>query len=536
MEWIKMINVKQIPEFNKALPLIEAIEDAGYEAYFVGGGVRDTLLNLSISDVDIASSATPDEIQRIFPITFDVGIKHGTVMVLHDKETYEITTFRTESKYEKFRRPEKVDYVRSLQEDLKRRDFTINAIALSRIGDIRDPFDGKKDIVAKLIRAVGNPIERFREDALRMMRAARFVSQLGFDIEAETKEAVVDYHPLLSKIAMERVREEFVKLLLGRNRKGGLKFFVETRLFHMCPGFQNKHEELIDLALFPMQFKTSLSAWTALLYFFTIPEESVASFLRGWKLSNHEIADIQKAYHALLIRFNQFWDYSLLFDTGIAIATEIEELITGFGLTNDINRLLALEKTMPMHTIQDMHINGKEVMALLDMGKGGPYLGEILADVKQRILTERLDNNKEIIKEFIDKRRFIYLDEVLKRSYIVKDKDTAKSMGSGDLPVLSSPILINYMENCCKEMMQGLLKDGETSVGTFITVNHNVPSKVGATIIIEAQIKELSGSKYSFLIVAKDDDEIVALGEHTRVVVKSDNFMKKIQGEVFVNR
>ncbi len=220
-----MINVKQIPEFNKALPLIETIEDAGYEAYFVGGGVRDTLLNLSISDVDIASSATPDEIQRIFPITFDVGIKHGTVMVLNDKETYEITTFRTESKYEKFRRPEKVDYVRSLQEDLKRRDFTINAIALSRTGVIKDPFDGQEDIKARLIRAVGNPVERFREDALRMMRAARFVSQLGFEIEPETKEAVVDYHPLLSKIAIERVREEFVKLLMGRNRKGGLKFF-----------------------------------------------------------------------------------------------------------------------------------------------------------------------------------------------------------------------------------------------------------------------------------------------------------------------
>ncbi|HRK99784.1 MAG TPA: CCA tRNA nucleotidyltransferase, partial [Trichococcus flocculiformis] len=180
----------EAPEFQKAIPIIEAIERAGYEAYFVGGSVRDALLHLDISDVDIASSAMPEEIQRIFPITFDVGIQHGTVMVLHERETYEITTFRTESKYEKFRRPEKVEYVRSLQDDLKRRDFTINAIAIDRHGNIKDFFSGQEDLANKLIRAVGNPEERFREDALRMMRAARFVSQLDFEIEQATKEAI----------------------------------------------------------------------------------------------------------------------------------------------------------------------------------------------------------------------------------------------------------------------------------------------------------------------------------------------------------
>lgn len=523
-----MINVKQIPEFNKAIPLIEKIEQAGYEAYFVGGGVRDTLLNLPLSDVDIASSATPDEIQRIFPITFDVGIKHGTVMVLHEKETYEITTFRTESKYEKFRRPEKVDYVRKLEEDLKRRDFTINAIALSRDGEIKDPFDGQTDIKAKLIRAVGNPVERFREDALRMMRAARFMSQLGFDIEVQTKEAVVDYHPLLSKIAIERVREEWVKLLVGRNRKGGIKFFVETRLYHMCPGFQDKQDELIDLALFPLQFKTSLSAWTTLLYFLSIAEEEVDHFLRSWKLSNNEIGQIRKAYHALLSRFDNFWDNTLLFETGLAIALEIEELITGFGLTSDVNRLLALDKTLPIHSIQDMQINGKEVMALLGMNRGGPYLGQILADVKTRILTEKLENNKEAIQSFVVKRRFIYLDEVLLKSYVVKPEDSAENMGSGDLPVLSSPSLIAFMENCCKEMMNSLLKDGETSVGSFISLKHSAPTKIGSSVTIEARIKESSGNWYSFSLVAREDETIVAIGEHTRVVVDAVKFMERM--------
>lgn len=523
-----MINLKQIPEFNKAIPIIERIEGAGYEAYFVGGCVRDTLLKLPISDVDIASSATPDEIQRIFPITFDVGIKHGTVMVLHEKETYEITTFRTESKYEKFRRPEKVDYVRSLDEDLKRRDFTINAIALNQKGEIKDPYDGQKDIAAKLIRAVGNPVERFREDALRMMRAARFMSQLGFDIEASTKEAVVDYHPLLSKIAIERVREEWTKLLLGRNRKGGIKFFVETRLFHMCPGFQNRQDELIDLALFPFQFRTTLAAWTTLLYFLGVSEEAVDQFLRGWKLSNKEIINIRKAYHALNMRLNQFWDNHLLFETGISIALEVEELVAGFGLSNDVNRLLALDKTMPIHTIQDMAIDGKEIMALLGSRRGGPYLGEILADVKKRILSESLENDKETIKIFIEKRRFIYLDEVHEKSYVVTENDTAERMGSGDLPVLASPRLVAFMENCCKEMVAGLLEEGETTVGTFISLKHSAPSKVGATVTVETRIKQLSGNKYSFSIIAKDNEELIAIAEHTRAVVEIERFMKKV--------
>lgn len=120
------------------------------------------------------------------------------------------------------------------------------------------------------------------------------------------------------------------------------------------------------------------------------------------------------------------------------------------------------------------------------------------------------------------------MDEVLTKTYRVKKEETAEQMGSGDLPVLSSPSLIAYMENCCKEMMEGLLNDGETSVGTFITMKHSAPSKVGAVITIEARIKELSGSKYSFSLVAKDSDEIMAMGEHTRVVVKSDKFMKKV--------
>lgn len=135
--------------FLKSVPILELIEEAGYEAYFVGGSVRDYILGRPINDVDIASSATPQEIKRIFPNTADIGIDHGTVLVITDTGTYEITTFRTESGYSDFRRPDAVKFVRSLTEDLQRRDFTMNAIAMDKTGKIIDPFNGKRDLVQK---------------------------------------------------------------------------------------------------------------------------------------------------------------------------------------------------------------------------------------------------------------------------------------------------------------------------------------------------------------------------------------------------
>ncbi len=165
----------------------------------MGGSVRDVLLNQPIHDVDIATSAFPAEIKQIFPKTIDVGIEHGTVLVLEKAGQYEITTFRTESAYQDFRRPDHVEFVRSLKEDLKRRDFTINAFAIRENGEIIDLFAGLKDLDQHVLRAVGDPHERFFEDALRMMRGLRFVSQLGFDLENETFAAIKENHQLLKK-------------------------------------------------------------------------------------------------------------------------------------------------------------------------------------------------------------------------------------------------------------------------------------------------------------------------------------------------
>lgn len=207
---VEMVQIEKMPqEFEDARAVLQKIEDAGFDAFFVGGSVRDTLLNKPIHDVDIASSAYPAEIKHIFKKTVDTGIEHGTVMVIHDGEGYEVTTFRTESGYQDFRRPDQVTFVRSLKEDLMRRDFTINAFALKEDRTVIDIFDGLSDLEHKIIRAVGDPHERFHEDALRMMRAVRFASQLDFKIEAKTLKAIEENNMLLGKISVERILVEF---------------------------------------------------------------------------------------------------------------------------------------------------------------------------------------------------------------------------------------------------------------------------------------------------------------------------------------
>ena len=200
--------------FLTAVPVLERLEAAGFEAYFVGGSVRDFLLNKEINDVDIATSATPDEVKQIFSKTVDIGIEHGTVLVLYQNQGYEITTFRSEAEYENFRRPKEVAFIRSLSEDLQRRDFTMNAIAMDKGGDLIDPFQGKLAILNQVIQTVGNAENRFQEDALRMMRAVRFVSQLSFKIEEATLTALIEILLIIPLLLQEIMRLMEISRLL----------------------------------------------------------------------------------------------------------------------------------------------------------------------------------------------------------------------------------------------------------------------------------------------------------------------------------
>lgn len=195
--------------------ILEALAKAGYEAFIVGGCVRDSLMGREPKDWDITTSARPDQVKRLFRRTIDTGIKHGTVTVLMDGEGFEVTTYRVDGSYADGRHPDQVTFTPLLEEDLKRRDFTINAMAYSPLGGLVDIFGGQEDLRSGVVRCVGDPQARFDEDALRILRALRFAAQLGFSIDPATQAAIGDHAGRLSLISAERIREELVKLLVS---------------------------------------------------------------------------------------------------------------------------------------------------------------------------------------------------------------------------------------------------------------------------------------------------------------------------------
>lgn len=209
--------------------IIHTLETAGYEAYAVGGCVRDALLGLTPDDWDITTSAEPEEVKALFSRTIDTGIKHGTVTVRLNGKSFEVTTYRIDGKYEDGRHPEEVTFTKSLEEDLKRRDFTINAMAVNDRTGIVDLFEGQEDLKAGIIRCVGDPMERFSEDALRMMRAVRFAAKLDFSIEEETKKSISILKDNLRKVSAERIQVELTKLITS-NHPEMMRTLYETGL------------------------------------------------------------------------------------------------------------------------------------------------------------------------------------------------------------------------------------------------------------------------------------------------------------------
>lgn len=197
--------------------IIHVLQQHGYEAYAVGGCVRDSILGRVPDDWDITTSATPLETKALFQRTFDTGIEHGTITVLLDKEAFEVTTYRVDGKYEDSRHPSEVTFTRSLREDLLRRDFTINAMAYNDSEGLVDIFGGMEDLEKKTIRCVGNAMARFGEDALRILRAVRFAAQLGFEIEDDTKKGILELAPTLANISAERIQVELIKILTSPN-------------------------------------------------------------------------------------------------------------------------------------------------------------------------------------------------------------------------------------------------------------------------------------------------------------------------------
>ncbi|MBD5806607.1 CCA tRNA nucleotidyltransferase [Limosilactobacillus walteri] len=388
------MKIKQLPAiFEPARPVLQKIEAAGYEAYFVGGCVRDTILHDDIHDIDIATSAYPSEIKAIFNHTVDTGIEHGTVMILDHGTGYETTTFRTESGYQDYRRPDKVTFVRSLSEDLKRRDFTINALALREDGEVIDLFNGLTDLQKHLIRAVGDPNERFHEDALRMMRAVRFASKLNFVIDGPTLTGIKENAPLLAKIAVERIRVEFEKLMLGQKPVAGLQDFISTGLYQYCPGLADAKDVLSALLLLNhWELENEAQLWAVICIQLQLDQGEINKFLKKWKTANDLISQVKKIVPAVTAIRQRSLMPVTIFKTGAAALHDANQVAKLYGWAIPDKDLQAAYQQLPIKNSKELAVDGKMLITKAGI-KPGPLMGKIIQQLTTTVINGKITND-----------------------------------------------------------------------------------------------------------------------------------------------
>ncbi len=421
---------------KNAIEVLKEIHSINKEAYIVGGAVRDILLKTTPKDFDIASALLPDEVSKLFPKVFATGEKYGTVTVLMDIPI-EVTTFRNDVEYNDNRRPNVIKFSKTLKEDMQRRDFTINALALDINGKVIDFYNGTEDLKNKLIKAVGNPVERFNEDALRKLRAVRFAAVIDGEIETNTYKAILE-NPSLKGVSKERIREEFNKILLSKNPSKGIELLYKLRLleqfipeFCKTYGFnqRNPHHELdifhhITKAVdnTPKILEVRLAAFFHDIgkpEAFTIDEKGIGHFyghyeisyehtkkiLKRLKYSNDEIKLVSllvKEHHSMPKGIKRAGIKRVISRVGVENMEYLFKLMRADRLgKKEINDLSDIEENYRLYTeiieneeavsVKDLEINGHD---LLNLGIEGIAIKKTLNHLIERIIEEETLNNK----------------------------------------------------------------------------------------------------------------------------------------------
>lgn len=390
--------------FEDAKPIINKIKEHGFDAYFVGGSVRDYLMNKDIHDIDITTSATPEEIESIFPKTVPIGKEHGTINVLFNNSSYEITTFRTEEEYVNHRKPNGVVFVRDLYEDVKRRDFTINAIAMDEEYNIIDYFNGKADIKAENIKTVGHAVERFEEDALRIIRGLRFQSQLAFTLDNKTFEGMQSKIQNIEYLSIERIIVEFKKLFSGKNVAVSYNNLIRLNAFAYIPFFSSYNMTKININE-PLPF----NLFIALIQHKLTNDNAQLSHL---KISNNEKKEIQ-TYNNLLTSLQNIntkqqlklliYDYGLHYNLTILSYSETlkqNEITLPSPIIYNEQLIREVAHEMPINNRSDIDISGKDLIDSLQQ-RSGPWIKEALRNIEIAIIDGQLTNFKPKILEWV---------------------------------------------------------------------------------------------------------------------------------------
>lgn len=396
--------------------IIKILNDAGHEAYAVGGCVRDTLLGRVPEDWDITTSAKPEQVKSLFRRTIDTGIQHGTVTIMFGKTGYEVTTYRIDGIYEDGRHPKEVTFTSNLVEDLKRRDFTINAMAYSESSGIVDEFDGLTDLNKGVIRAVGNATERFSEDALRILRALRFAAQLDYEIEESTINAIVELKDNLKLISAERIRVELTKLLMSDHpeRLEDLYSYGITDI--ILKAYSNYSDEqrtrTIDALKATVEFKGDSEEDRYIRYALLLKDagwECAQSVLKELKFDNETI----RCVGTLISHADNIpsLDEPAIRHSIVAVGADLMPahikmwrimLSAGLGeLTEEyINKYeeiyLSIMQAGDCLSIKELAVTGRDLINELGM-KPGRELGEVLEGLFEEVLNDRNLNKREIL-------------------------------------------------------------------------------------------------------------------------------------------
>lgn len=364
--------------------ILSSLEKEGFSAYVVGGSLRDMLLGLPTHDTDITTSATPLQVKEVFssmPV-IETGIQHGTVTLVLKHIPYEITTMRTEGIYSDNRRPDSVSFTNSIEEDLQRRDFTINALAYSPKSGLIDLFDGLNDLQNKVLKAVGNPVKRFSEDALRILRGLRFLSVLGFSIDPNTKSALLECSPLLKNISVERIYSELLRTLAGENADSVLREFLP--IFELILPEMFLPEKDITILPTPVFRLASLFRSVA----------DVRKCLHRLKADNETVRCVTTLVSSVpipveLIDIKKYCHKNANSSLNIALYRELL-----FDEKGSILRVKTMIDSGECYSLGQLAVNGSDLVSL---GFSGKEIGTILMDLLDKVIAGNLENKKETL-------------------------------------------------------------------------------------------------------------------------------------------
>lgn len=358
---------------NSIVEVLKKIENAGFKAYVVGGFVRDFYLNKENPDVDICTSAKPSDLRNIFGDNISLD-QYGSLILTENEQKYEITTFRRESKYLDNRHPTKVKFVKSLKTDLKRRDFTMNAICLTSDLNYIDIFKGREDINNHLIRMIGKPEKRLKEDTLRILRAVRFATTLDFELEENLKNAIMQNGHLVNNLSYFYKKKELEKIFLSPNIKKGISLILDLGL---ASALELKNLEKIVLT------SSLIGIWTQLdvadIYPFQASEIYIMKAIK--KLEEKDLFDVHILYNNQLVV--------------LKLAAEIRQI--------DPKIIEEKYNKLPIHNKNDIEVNYKDIENMLN-DKNSDKINDIIRDIEHLILSGKIENKKDILTNYILKR------------------------------------------------------------------------------------------------------------------------------------